>query len=282
MCSTVQAEIIAESLLSFPAKTESVEYDNLYALRRLPNYAALRQRFTGKPLEDAKAALGKLDIEENQVHEVVLGNSSDAFYGLMSGAFSATAANKSAKKNRIWPRVVNTERVYCPKGTSCLVFLEDSLAAFGTFDQLKLILEARLGSIARLASNRTLSVLMNGTQSRAPVRGVVYGGQLNAVLADTLLDQSGLNLDWKKFSSNISALAYSVFMDGKAHVAAKLECTSTATAALIRQVLSALAGVESVATKVGKDPASMPFENLQVSTSGNLVDLKMDTPLPTS
>jgi len=274
------AEIVSQAMLAFPAKTESIEYDNLYELRRLPNYNALRQRFAGKQLDDAKAALAKLGINESQVHEIVMGTSPAGFYGLVAGTFSGSQVVKSAEKNGIWPHVADDEKIFCPKGTSCVVFLEDSLAAFGPLEQLKIILETRLGVTPRLGSNAEVASLMSGTQSRFPVRGVVYGSQLNSVIADALQDGSGLHIDWSQFTSNISAFSYSVSMDSKAHVVARLLCKSPATAGVLRQMLGAVGGVQSVASKVGKDAASMPFQILEVSTAGDLVDLKMDTPLP--
>jgi hypothetical protein len=279
---TLCAEMVSTAMLTFPAKTESLEYDNLFELRRLPNYAALRQRFAGKQLDDAKAALAKLDIGEDQVHEIVMGATPSAFYGIVSGTFSAGTAKKTARKYGIFPHLIEAEPVFCPKGLTCIVFLEDSVAAFGSLEQLKSMLDARLGTVPRLSSNRLLNELLNSTPLNAPVRGVVYGSQLNSVIADALQDQSGMNIDWKPFSSNISAFGYSVSMDNKAHVTAKLQCKSPATAALLRQMLGALGGVQSAATKVGKDPDTMPFQNLQVSVSGDLLDLKMDTPIPTS
>jgi hypothetical protein len=44
-------------------------------------------------------------------------------------------------------------------------------------------------------------------------------------------------------------------------------------------MLSALGGLQSMAAHTGKDPASMPFQNMQVSSSGNIIDLKMDAPV---
>jgi hypothetical protein len=278
----VRAEIVSTAMLSFPAKTESVEYDNLFELRRLRNYAVLRQRFAGKALEDAKAALAKLDIHENDVHEIVMGTSATAFFGIVDGTFSGTVASKAATKSGIWPHVVGTDKAYCPKGMStCVVFLENSVAAFGTLDQLKTISDARLGTIPRLSSNKTVSFLMSATQQRSPVRGAVYGSQLNTVIADALHTESGMNIDWSTFAANISAFGYSVNMDSKAHVVAKVQCKTATTAAVLRQMLGALSGVETIATKVGKDASSMPFQNMQVAVAGSLLDLSMDTPLPT-
>lgn len=272
----LRAEIVSQAMLAFPAKTESIEYDNLYELRRLPDYNALRQRFAGKQLDDAKAALAKLGVNELQVHEIVMGTSPAGFYGLVAGTFSSVQAMKTAQKNGIWPHAADNEKIFCPKGTSCVVFLEDSLAAFGALEQVKAILETRLGVMPRLGSNATVASLMSSTQSRFPVRGVVYGSQLTSVIADALQDGSGLHINWSQFTSNISAFSYSVSMDSKAHVVAKLVCKSPTTAGVLRQMLGALGGVQSVASKV----SSMPFQNLEVSTSGDLVDLKMDTPLP--
>jgi len=120
---------------------------------------------------------------------------------------------------------------------------------------------------------------MNKTDSRAPVRGVSSGSQLEASIKDALQDQSGMNIDWSQLSSNINAFGYSVSLDSIAHVTATLECKSQTTAVLLRQMLSALGGLQSMAAHAGKDAASMPFQNMQVSSSGNMIDLKMDAPV---
>ncbi len=279
----LNGEILSSAMLAFPAKTESLEYDNLSELRRLPNYTALKKRFAGAQLEDAQTALKKLNVSESEVHELVMGTSATAFYGLLSGTFSGSEAQKAAKKAGIWPHMIGREPVYCPKGAAtCVVFLEDSLAAFGSLKDLNLILETRIGVNPQLLTNRSIVALMNSTPARDPVRGVVYGSQLTSVITDALHDGSGMNIDWKPFSANINAFAYSVVMDSRAHVTAKVLCKSATTAGVLRQMLGALNGVESVATKVGKDPDTMPFQNLQVSVSGEQVDLKMDTPVPIS
>lgn len=265
----LRAEIVSEAMLAFPAQTESIEYDNLYELRRLPNYNTLKQRFAGKQLDDAKAALAKLGVNELQVHEIVMGTGPGGFYGLVAGTFSGAQAVKSAQRSGIGPHIADNEKIFCPQGTSCVVFLEDSLAAFGALEQVKSILETRLGVTPRLSSNATVSSLMNGTQTRFPVRGVVYGSQLSSVIGEALQDESGLHIDWSQFTSNISAFSYSVSMDSKAHVVAKLLCKSPTTAGVLRQMLGVLG-------KVG----AAGFQNVEVSTAGDLVDLKMDTPLP--
>jgi hypothetical protein len=155
-----------------------------------------------------------------------------------------------------------------------VLFLGDSLAAFGTPAQIKVILETRKSAAASFNSNTGLVNLLNQTDRKAPVRGISSGSQIAASLSDAMQGESNLNIDWSRLASNISAFGYSVKLDAKAHVVAKLQCQSAATAAIFRQMLSALSALQSVA-------ASAPFENLEVSSSGVFIDLKMDTPLPT-
>lgn len=268
------AQVIPEALLSFPAQTQYLEYDNLAELRALPNYSVLREKFAGKPLEDAKASMLRLGIQEDQVHEIVSGSSAKAFYGLVGGTFSGQAAAVRGRQHGMATRILTSE-AFCPKDGTCVVFLENSLAAFGTLAELKEMLETRQGLITRLNSNRAIVTLLNNTDQRAPVRGLICGNELNTTLSDMLKESTGWNMDWSKISSNISALAYSVRFDSKAHVAAVLECASKTAAALLAQTLNAMASLQSVSASSG-----VAFQNLQVSSSGNTVDFKADTPLP--
>ena len=256
----LRADLISEALFSFPSQTGYVEYDNLASLRTLADYNALRQRFSGKSLEDAKATLAHLGIEENQVLEIVSASNSTAFFGLVAGTFSGRS------------KKITERHIICPAGGTCVVFLEDSLAAFGAVAELKEILETRQGVKTRLSANRDIASLLNNTDSTAPVRGVVFGGQLAGNISDMLRDWSGWNRDWSTFSANIKAMGYGLKFDSKAHVSAKLECASKTTAVLLVQTLSALGSLQSMT------PANI--QNLNVSSSGALIDLKLDTAIP--
>jgi hypothetical protein len=262
------AEIISQALLSFPSQTQYLEYDNLATLRTRPDYPTLRQRFSGKPLEDARITLRQLEIRENQVQEVVSGASATAFYVLAAGMFSEA----SAKRHGAATRLLNTH-AYCPGKSMCVVFLEDSLAALGTLSELKDVVQAHQGITSRLSSNRNAVTLMNGTDRLAPVRGILFGGQLSSSVSDMLKDSLGWNRDWSGLSSNITAIGYSVRFDSMTHVSATLDCTSRTSATVLVQMLNALSALQ---------PANMPLRNLRVSANGSVIDLKADTPLPTA
>src|SRR4051794_3477518 len=95
------AEIIAESMLVFPAETESIEYDNLAVLRNSPVYNTLRQQFAGTVLQQARLAATKIGIQEEQVDEVVFGSTATRRYGLFGGTFNGSASTKLALRKNI-------------------------------------------------------------------------------------------------------------------------------------------------------------------------------------
>ena len=273
--SPLRAQIIPEALRVLPAQTESLEYDNLSTLRALPNYEALKQRFSGKSSERLKAALTQLDVPESQVSEIVMAASPNNFHGLISGTFDGAAVAKNAVRKGCSFIDVEDSKILVPTSEMSVAFLSNSLAAFGTPAQIKSMLAVRKGSIPGINANANLVNLLNQTDRHAPVRGISSGSQIAASLTDAMQGESSLNIDWSRIASNISAFNYSVKLDTKAHVMARLQCRSAATAAVLQKMLSALSALQSVA-------GSAAIENLEVSSSGVFIDLKMDTPLPTS
>jgi hypothetical protein len=259
-----QAQIISEALTSFPSRIDFIEYDNLAQLRVLPDYETLRQRFSGKPLEQAKAALSKLGIQEDQVDELVLGTTPGALYGILAGTFSGELAARVAVKHHLLPLPVEDNQIYCPGSGTCIAFLEDNIAAFGNPTQLQTMIETRLGLRERISANRALSDLMNSTQSRALVRAVALGNQIHSVVESALPDLSAVNLDWSALSSLVTMFAYSIDIDTKAHVTATLICTSAATTFFLRQMLTALSTVQP----------------MEISSSANTIEVKLDTQIP--
>ncbi len=67
------AGIVGDALFSFPAQTEYLEYDNLVALRKLPNYNTLRKEFSGKPLEEARIVLASSAFQRTRYKKLSAG-----------------------------------------------------------------------------------------------------------------------------------------------------------------------------------------------------------------
>lgn len=119
------------------------------------------------------------------MNKLVAASSPAAFYGVVAGTFSGQLATKSAIQKGSAMKVFD-RRVFCPGGETCVLFLEDSLAAFGTLSQLKEIIRARECLTARLSSNSSVVSMLKNTDSRAPVRGALFGGQLETAISDML------------------------------------------------------------------------------------------------
>jgi hypothetical protein len=272
---SLEAQIIRESLRDFPAQTESLEYDNLAKLRALPNYKALKERFTGKPLQRVQTALARIDLPESEVQEIVMATSPAGFYGLIAGTFNGEIIAKNALKKGCSFIDAENEKILLPTSEMAVLFLGNSLAAFGTSAQIKNMLESRKGAAPNLNAKTSLVQLLNQTDRESPVRGISSGSQIAASLTDAMQGETSLNIDWSRLASNVSAFAYSVKLDTKAHVVARLQCQSPAAAAVLHQMLSAVSALQSVVS-------SASVENLEVSSSGVFIDLKMDTPLPAS
>jgi hypothetical protein len=145
-------------------------------------------------------------------------------------------------------------------------------------EQLKKILQARDGVSTRLTSNSDAVQLLNSTDRAAPVRGVLFGGQLRAAVSNLLPDWSGLNIDRSRLTSTVTGVGYSITFDGKAHLTATLECASGTAAAILSQMLSALGALQSVTAPAGA--AGQTFEKVHVSSAGNRVHFQADTVLP--
>ncbi len=278
VAATLRADIIADALFTFPAQTEYVEYDNLTSLRTLPNYDTLRQNFAGTSQEEAKLVLAQLGIPEREVTEVITASSTGGFYGLLTGQFSTASVSKSPKNKRYATKLLDTQ-IFCAGRQTCILFLEESLAAFGSVDQLKSMLLARQGSLTRLSSNIDVAHLLNGTDRSAPVRGILIGEQLNTGISKMIGDWSGWNIDRSRLPA-IKGLAYSAAFDSKAHVSANVQCGSAAAAAMLSQALNAVSTMQSVTVPLLNASAGPPFQNMQVSSTGNMLYLKADSAIP--
>jgi hypothetical protein len=275
----LHANIVGDALLYLPANTEYLEYDNLAALRTLPAYNSLRQNFAGKPLEDAKAVLAQLGIQETQVQELVTGSRANTYYGLISGTFSGDAVPKNPANRRLAAKLLDTE-VYCTGRDICIVFLENALAAFGPMNQLKQIVLAREGHLTGLNASSHASQLIQATDHKAPVRGMMFGAELQSGVASFLGDWGAWKSEQARLTATISGLAYSVTFHDKAHLGATVECTSAASAAMLSHVLSAVSSLQSIASPKANSSTGLPFQNVSVSSSGNMIHFQGDTAIP--
>ena len=274
----LRAELLSQALLSFPASTKSLEYDNLAQLRRLPSYETLRRQYSGESLDRVKTTFSKLGIAEESMQEVVsaFGSSSEKLYGIVSGAFSGLQASQPGATPGMRRVAIGNRRAQCSSAGVCVIFLEDSLAAFGGADVLAEMLRVREGTSPRLGAKTQLGELLAKADFRAPVIGAAPGSDLAAWIGDGIPKGLLSDANLARLLENISVFEYSVKLGRKAHLNLNLECASTQTAIAVRESLRAVNALQSVAGNFSSGNAPPPFENLTVGSSEKVVNLALD------
>src|SRR5579875_953880 len=106
-------DIVSKALSSFPADTVRLEFSSPSTLRKLPNYASLREHYMGPRLKKLVDTMGELGVAEKDVDQLVLGWSTDGsnvnLYGFASGHFRPDVLDQRAAVRNI-PRSLSGAR----------------------------------------------------------------------------------------------------------------------------------------------------------------------------
>ncbi len=278
LSASLDAGILGDALISFPGQTEYVEIDNLAALRGLPYYATLRGDFAGESLKEAQTVLRQLGISETQVEGIVTGSNAHATYGLATGTFSSKSPTVQSRLKRYSVKLLDTQ-MYCVGRATCVLFMEDWMAAFGRPDSLKTMLLTRQGVLPRLSTNAEAVRLLETGDKSAPVRGILFGSQLQSALSDTLEQWFGKRIQSVKLPATVTAVGYNVTFGTTVRLQATLQCTSDSAAALLAQTLNALSSLQSLAGPALSSDG-FAFERAKASSSGSRVHLEADSQAP--
>ena len=277
-------DIVAEALKSFPPETVRLEYSNSAKLRQLPDYERLRQRYLAPPIRKLEKSLAQLSIQEADVDEVVLGWKSGSsgldLYGLATGRFSAKAISDGAASKGLAPVVIAGLNAYCfepDAAATCVAVLGDSLGAFGSRSSLGAQLRARAGSAASLGSNSRFKTVLDEASKESPIWGVAVGPGVSDWFKGSMPGQENLELDWSQAFANVEALSYNVDAADKVRLDIRLDCTTQAAAAGLRQVLDGLKSFQKLAWENQHPNQPNPFQTLEVDSSGQRVNLKLTT-----
>jgi hypothetical protein len=270
--------LLSLALSNLPANTTSLEYDDLATLRQLPQYATLRQAYSSASLQRAQTALAALGIPEQSISQVAMAANSSSFYGLISGPFSGAVALKAAPKNAVTP--LADRAALCTATQVCITFIEDSVAAFGTLDQLAAIEQAGTGEAAALSSNQTFAALLTQADFTAPVIGVAPSRELNGWTGDsatkTLLNQYSV----AAALGAVTSFEYSVVLDSRAHVRMTLNVSSVLAANALSAVLNSVSAVLSAGATVSSSISAMPIGEIHATAISSQVHLSLAAAIP--
>ena len=279
---SLPAQLLQEAVRAFPVQTTSLEYDALSKLRLLSNYASLRKQYSGEGLDRAQETCCCWAFRKTNSSEVVTASGPNGFFGLLAGDIRHSRGDHGGRQARHRAKslcrrsgVSRSRRRYWLSAAP----REDKRAFFGTIEQIRVISDARQGRTPSLQSNATLMDLMGRTDPRSPVIGFAPGRDMGAWIGTSIPQSISSRLDVTRLFSTIQIFAYGVKMDSKAHVELSLICTSEQSSTVLRDALSAASGLERAAA-MAAGSSVLPFDNMVVRSSGKLVAVNLDAPLP--
>jgi hypothetical protein len=278
-------EIVREALASFPTQTVRVEYSGLAALRTLPNYVNLRQRFTGPRLHGLETSLAQLGIREGDIDELLLGWQLGAkemeLYGLATGRFNPRDIADRAAALTLSSTMVAGLPVYClqPSGKgTCVVALQDTMGAFGTLSTLTAMLDARNGGSPSLSSDSRFVRLTGDASKNVPIWGVAVGPAVADWFKGWSPPQGNLKMDWGELMQGIDSMIYMVATSDRVSLTVRLDGNSAEAANRSRQLLDGLRLAQTLVWKTQNPGRPNPYEGMEVRADGNQVSLAMSMP----
>jgi hypothetical protein len=276
--------LLKEALSTFPASTLHLEVSSPAALRKLPNYSALRARYLGPQLEQLEASLETLDIHEENIDNLALGwqtaGKAGDMYGIAMGHFDSKAIAKRAEDRGISPVTVGGFPTYCIGGgleSDCALLLSDSEGAFGTMEMLNEMMDARSGAKPNLESKDAFVKVVDAANTDAPIWGVATGPAVADWFKSWMPSQQDVKMDWTSVLSQVDSLSYDVVAENSVKLAMKFDCHSDDSATSLRQVLEGLRLAQQIAWQNQNPNQANPFSATAISLNGSEVQLKLDT-----
>lgn len=281
LCSValVQAQLLPQALATFPADTISLEFDNLAALRKLPNYQALRQQYSSDELRRVKQTLLRLGIGEDQLSEVVTASGPNGFFGLLEGNFDVETATRNATKQNFSRTSLSGGPAFCSSSGVCVYFpvRAPRNASFGTLAQLRAMADITATHSPALDTNPLFAKLLGVLNKREPILGIAPGSEIKNLLNDAAPKNLSSLIDLPRYLPDIEGVGYSIDIDGKAHLTAYLLCRSEAESQTLSHTLNAASSLQQI-TRLAMDDA-LPFQNLKATPAGPIVKLSLDAKL---
>ena len=279
----VGQDFVTTAMSGLPTQTMRVEYSSASKLRKLPNYQALRGKFLGPRLQQLESTLEQIGVREDDIDELMIGwkpgDKEMDLYGFASGHFDkAQVASRAAAQN-LTPTPIAGQQAYClmagVNGT-CLVILENSLGAFGPLSSLTTLLETHEGQAPSVSSDSRFTSLLGDVNKEAPIWGIALGGAVADWFGGWLSSQQNtLKLDWGQVFQKVDSLTYSINIADKANLDVKLNCSSAADAATLRQVMDGLKMAQQLVWSQQNPGHPNPYADMNVDVHDKQIGLQI-------
>jgi hypothetical protein len=275
-------DLVTKALKSFPPDTIRMEFSSPATLRKLPNYASLREHYMGPHLKELVASMADLGVAETDVNELVLGwnpGGSDLnLYGFAAGNFHPEVLEARAAERNLPPQQIGGKTGYCLGAgleSQCVVVLSSSEGAFGTLASLSQIMQTLNGGGVSIESNGTFAKVAKQEQSGAPIWGVAVASAVASWFQGWMPRQSTVELDWPKVFQGVDVLGYNIHTGSDVHLNLEMFCKSDQDAATLRQMLEGLKLAQQIAWQNQNPNQADPFQNLELTGTGSQIAISL-------
>ena len=275
-------DLVAKALSSFPADTLRLEFSSPATLRKLPNYANLREHYTGPRLKELVDSMAQLGVAETDVDELVLGwNSSGEklnLYGFAGGHFRSDALEARAVAQNLPPQEIGGKTGYCLGAgleSECVVVLSPSEGVFGTLATLSQIMQTLNGGGASIGSNDVFAKVVKEEQGKAPIWGVASASAVASWFKGWMPKQSAVELDWAKVFQGVDVLGYKVQTSSDVQLNLEMYCKTAEDASSLRQVMEGLKLAQQIAWQNQYPNRANPFQSMDLSQSGSQLGVNL-------
>lgn len=275
-------DLVTKALNSFPADTIRFEFSSPATLRKLPNYASLREHYTGPRLKKLMASMAELGVAETDVDQLVLGwNASGPnlnLYGFAGGHFHSNTLESRATAQNLPPQQIGGKTGYCLGAgleSQCVVVLSPTEGVFGTLVSLSQIMQTLNGGGASIGSNAIFAKVVKQEQGGAPIWGVAAASAVASWFKGWMPRQSAVELDWAKVFQGVNALGYKVQTGSNVQLNLEMYCQSGEDAASLRQVLEGLKLAQQIAWQNQYPNRTNPFQSMDLSQTGTQIGINL-------
>jgi hypothetical protein len=275
-------DLVAKALSSFPADTIRIEYSSPATLRKLPNYASLRQHYTGPRLKDLVTNMAELGVAETDVDDLVLGWASDGkalnLYGFAGGHFRSDALDARAAARNLPPQQIGGKTGYCLGAgldSECVVVLSPTEGAFGTLASLSQIMQALNGGGVSIGFDTNFASVVKQEEGGSPIWGVASASAVASWFKGWMPTQSAVELDWQKVFQGVNVLGYKIQTGSDVQLDLEMYCKSGQDAGSLRQVLEGLKLAQQIAWQNQYPSKSNPFQKMELTQNGSQLGINL-------
>lgn len=275
-------DLVSKALNSFPVDTIRLEFSSPASLRKLPNYADLREHYTGPRLKQLVTSMAELGVRETDIDQLVLGWSASGsdlnLYGFAGGHFDSNVLEAHATSQNLPPQQIGGKNGYCLGAgleSECVVVLSSTEGVFGTLGTLSQIMQTLNGGGASIGSNAIFAKVAKQEQGKAPIWGIATASAVASWFKGWMPRQSVVELDWTKVFQGVNALGYAVQTGSNVQLNLEMYCKSSEDAAGLRQVLEGLKLAQQIAWQNQYPNRPNPFQSMDLSQTGDQIGINL-------